>query len=733
MDFIYLFRILLKRKWFIVIAGVLAGATAWFFTRDQPKYYRSRSQISTGFTISDEIKVNDANFSFFEADTKFTNAIVTFTSPSVISLLSYKLILHDLQTDRPFSTLSDQEKQTTLYKEVKKEDAIKLFSTKLEQMTVLNSFLPEEKKMLEFLRLYKYDYSSITKLLSVYRLDRTDYIQIDFMSKNPELSAYVVNTIFQEFLRYYGNIRRGKSAESIDTLKSLMEKKRQELDAKNNLLRGEGLVDPGLQSSSKLDLISNLEQTLTDEKTKLIGLYSSLRKVNQKIAASPGSGTKAKNFNENDELLILRNQMNEAYKDYLNSGSTDKTLLTKYNNLKTQYQRKYAESAMPEDNGTMETKAQKALIDEKNDLIIDIEASNTTISTIQSKISSLKGTVISDASKGATIETMMKEADLANKEYLDAKQRYTDAVDNASSTINNFRQVLVGQPAIDPEPSKRKILIGLGAVSASVATAFIIALLAFLDSSIKTPSIFSKLVNLKLISMVNFMNLKNKNLADIFSSIESADDIEKKRHNVFRESIRKLRYEIEKSGMKKILFTSTSKGQGKTTLIQALSYSMSLSKKKILILDTNFCNNDLTIQLDANPVLEKIDYSSGSSSFLKDVKKVSYDAGDGAVYVIGSVGGDYTPSEILPKEHLLLHLDELTKQYDYIFLEGPPLNDFSDSKELAKYADGVVAVFSATHSIKQIDKESIAFFNELNGKFIGTILNKVDLENVNVT
>jgi polysaccharide biosynthesis transport protein len=48
-----------------------------------------------------------------------------------------------------------------------------------------------------------------------------------------------------------------------------------------------------------------------------------------------------------------------------------------------------------------------------------------------------------------------------------------------------------------------------------------------------------------------------------------------------------------------------------------------------------------------------------------------------------------------------------------------------------QYVDGVVAIFSTVSTIKQIDKESIRFFTELNGKFTGSVLNMVDLENVN--
>jgi len=166
-----------------------------------------------------------------------------------------------------------------------------------------------------------------------------------------------------------------------------------------------------------------------------------------------------------------------------------------------------------------------------------------------------------------------------------------------------------------------------------------------------------------------------------------------------------------------------------------LSYSLSMSKKKILIIDTNFSNNDLTVQLHGDPVLEKISNEDLSVSPRLKVKVFSKDvgAGTGGIFIIGSQGGDYTPSEVLPSENnLLIHLQALLEEFDYIFLEGPPLNDFSDSRELVDYVEGVVAVFSATDIIKQIDKESAKFFKDLNGKFCGSVLNMIDLENVNV-
>lgn len=722
----------------------MAGIIAFILVRKEPKTYLSSTQISTGFTMKDAIEVKDENISFFEAESKFSNVVLIFKSPAVISLLSYKLLLHDLTDPAPFRTPSKTGKADASTATMDKSRLTAMLSGKLDSMAILNPFRPDENDLSKLLTRYRYDFASLSDHLKIGRLQRTDYLQVEFSSENPELSAFVVNSLYQQFLRYYTRVRDTRSMESIDTLKSILDKKKLALDAKRAALMGEGASNVEMENSNSLERISNLEKNLTDEKSRQTTLYYSLRKINQRLAALGGPAettNTSPDITANGELISLKKAMGEAYEAYINSGSSNKDLQNKYNQLKTQYQAKFAElsrnysGSSSSDPGSGQGQSKADLLQQKSDINIDIEACEANIASIQSRMNSLKGNVAEGATKAASVETLMKEVDLANKEYLDAKQKYSDALDIGSSFVNNFRQILPGQPPVKAEPSKKALIVGMAAVSASLACMLIIILLTYLDSSIKTPAIFSRMVNLRLISMINFMNLQHKALKDIIGDNASIkDEKDKHRHNAFRESLRKLRYEVENSGKKIFLFTSTEKGEGKTTLIQALSYSLSLSQKKILIIDTNFCNNDLTVQMQAEPILEKISVTGDDyQHLLFQVKKASTLTGTGNVFVIGSEGGDYTPSEILPTGHLLQRLQELTRDYDYIFLEGPPLNDFSDSRELVKYVDGVIAVFSAHHIIKQIDKESITFFNQMNGKFYGAVLNMVELQDIKST
>jgi Mrp family chromosome partitioning ATPase len=100
------------------------------------------------------------------------------------------------------------------------------------------------------------------------------------------------------------------------------------------------------------------------------------------------------------------------------------------------------------------------------------------------------------------------------------------------------------------------------------------------------------------------------------------------------------------------------------------------------------------------------------------------------VDIIGNVGANDSPSEIMAGRDFKEMIRNLSSQYDLILMEGPALNDYSDSKELIDYADKVIPVFSAESSLNHHDKESIKYFKSINGKLMGTVLNKVKFKHL---
>lgn len=728
MDVIYFIKALLKKKWWIIISTIVALVLSFVFTMDRAKLYRSNAQMSTGFTVNDDVKLRDENVNLFEADVKFNNVVETFNSPAVIGLLCYDLMLHDLTSPKPFTVLTDNQRHTPEYTRFNRAQAITILQRKLDSLQTLTSYQPEERKLLEYMALYKYDYESIRKNLNIGRLTRTDYIDISFGSENPELSAYVVNQVIRQFLRYYRSLRSERSVENIGTFEELVAQKKLELDQKVEALRtykaSEGLLNVEAASGSELGLISQFERSLVDEKGNLNIINSSLQTVNSQLAQmGKGQVVYDNSTNNNNEIVSLRRQINQMNDEYLRSGSTDAQLADKIKAQRQQLQRLM--SVAPTAATVTKTVTREELQQRKDQLEGDQRAAMMNISSLESKIRSLRGSVGSYANKEANVSSLQQEVDLAQEEYNKLKEKLNTALDSRTAAFDNFRQTLQGQPAFKPESTKRMKIMGLAGMSVLLLSTLSVLFLEFFDRSIKSPSLFEKNVDLKLISTINHADLNRYSIPQVLQSKVGDDDATLKRQNTFRELLRKLRFEVESSNKSIFLFTSTESQQGKTTLVQALAYSLSLSNKRVLIIDTNFCNNDLTMQLQAKPTLETFSLLPEEVS-LEKVKEIVTTYSVEGIEVIGCKGGDYTPSEILPRHHLLNYLPQLKTYYDYVLLEGAPLNDYTDSKELVTYVDSVIAVFSSRLSMKQNDKESIQFLQSLNGKMLGAVLNNVN-------
>jgi polysaccharide biosynthesis transport protein len=258
-----------------------------------------------------------------------------------------------------------------------------------------------------------------------------------------------------------------------------------------------------------------------------------------------------------------------------------------------------------------------------------------------------------------------------------------------------------------------------------IACLFLI-ILELLDSSLRTPTIFQKETHLNVVSVVGDMDFRRKPLKEYLDT--GIQNNREHSSSPFIQNLRKLRYEIESKGKKVILVTSPKSQEGKSIIMESLAYTFSMSKKKVLLIDANFSNNTLTREFSAVPTLENF-HMNGQDSSMDKIWGITTLTSITNTDIVGCGEGNYTPSEILPPNNLFSNLNKIVQHYDFILIEGAALNDHADSRELAEYAEGIVAVFSAKNSIHESDKEAIQFLNTAGNKFIGVVLNMVDEDN----
>ena len=225
---------ILKRKLGILIGvPVLAVVASYFLISEMGDRYKSTAQIATGFTTDDAVKLSETPATPFDVSTNFTNTIESMRSLPVLSLVSYKLVIHDLEDEKPFRVFDESKEKNIIIDEKAITKALALFKEKLKDIKTLNMYDTQDQMLFAILKGYGYDSETLRKDLKIKRVENSDFISVEFLSENPFLSALTVNTVCQEFIRYNKTLKTDRSTESIEFLKTIVDEKKKLLDKKN--------------------------------------------------------------------------------------------------------------------------------------------------------------------------------------------------------------------------------------------------------------------------------------------------------------------------------------------------------------------------------------------------------------------------------------------------------------------------------------------------------------------
>lgn len=206
-----------------------------------------------------------------------------------------------------------------------------------------------------------------------------------------------------------------------------------------------------------------------------------------------------------------------------------------------------------------------------------------------------------------------------------------------------------------------------------------------------------------------------------------------KPNSAVSESYKRIRTNLQFSNLdgnvKTIMFTSSVKGEGKTTTVANLSLSLAQAGHKVILLDCDFRNPSIHKLFEISNrfgitdiLLRKKDYKE----YLNPI--IDYENLD--VLTVGKVPSN--PSELLYSKAMRSLINKLRDDYDYILLDTPPTLPVTDATVMSTYIDRVVIVCLAGKTDKDTIKKTIESLKKVEANILGVILNKVSVKNVGV-
>ncbi len=748
MDLGYLINILLRRKWLLLTVIILASTATWFFVGTLDDTYKSKAVISTGIIDYKGVSLQQDNpfIQQFQIESSFNSLIEKMKNRRSIKLLTDKLVLHDWDYEK--GQPSADHFRTPLLEDVGLSDSqVNNIVKKLKASytdTLLNTKPLAEHSGTQLAEAYGYDYEAILKKLEVKRIGETDYLSVEFESEDKNLSYFVVKTFVDEFRALHEDDLSTKEEKALKFATKQFEARGRELDSITTLIddykNANGLVDVTSQREGVVSHIKDLELKLEESRLQIPALKSNISLLEREISkyGKQLGSSFANSILNREDINDLDNEIKKLQvrkvEDFANGKSTaalDKTIEAKRSELSkllvqdVPVNRSHTGKIDDQTIQMVQDKVQKQL---------DLELAEASVISYRSEINRLQGKANSLTLNDNRMASLLASKDLIDKEFSQAKDRYEGAKSYAEGTENPLTVVEEPETPYEPESKHRAVFSAFAGVAGGSIASIILFLLAFIDSSLQSPSQFQRVTRLSLIGHVNKVKVKNMNLHDLFLAFQSKPDLE-----VFKENIRKIRTALEGSGAKTILFASPKHQEGKSFLMVMLAYALSLNDKKILIIDTNFKNNTLSgyktksfieISTDGPQSQTTHGVENGYGQLFNPETAGANDINLRNIDIVANKGGSQSPAEVLAGKNFKKVVEQYAKKYDFIFMEAAAMNKYSDARELMPFVDKVVVVMSSESPIGNEDKDSLDYLRGMNGKMLGGILNKVDLKNI---
>ena len=421
----------------------------------------------------------------------------------------------------------------------------------------------------------------------------------------------------------------------------------------------------------------------------------------------------AQSAENNKELSTLNNQLSTAQyiRRELNTKQLDQTLpansgivsanietqISEYNNLVLDRNRLIANSS--EKNPLVKNMAsslqsmQRTIIQSVDNLIVSL---NTQIRSLRRQEEATTNRLASNPNQAKYLLSVERQQKVKEELYLYLLQKREENELSQAFTAYNTRLITAPRGSMFPTaPRKMNILLVAFAVGLLVPAVGI-----FMKENMNTKVRGRKdLENLSIPfigeipqysgTKKKWWEFKHRKRQDMKIIVVNEGN-----RNIINEAFRVLRSNMDFMASKDnnqhvFVLTSFNPGSGKSFLAINIAISFAIKKKKILVIDGDLRHRTVSSYVDS-PNKGLSDYLNNQIEDWKEII-VSYKGYTNLhILPIGTIPPN--PTELLEDNKLSMLIEALRPEYDYIFIDCPPVDIVADAQSIEKWADRTIFV-----------------------------------------
>jgi len=549
---------------------------------------------------------------------------------------------------------------------------------------------------------------SFLSRLTITPSEKSNIVEVFYESTEPEMAAKIVNAIAENYINLNLEAKGNSSeyakkfiAEQLTISKKNLEESEQELVdyAKNNQI---------INTDDNNSIISSELQTLStayiDAKKELIFAESAYRKKH-KI-----SGT----------IRLLDNGVILALKE------SKATLDAKYSELSQVYKPQYPKMLqLKSEIRTLEQQINKETAEirqaSSTNLQADFLAAQQNSRALRSQLDAKKYEILSLRDKNVGYKVLERETTTNREIYNGLLQRMRE-IDIASGAVDNNIFVIdagfVPYKKYKPNTARNLFAGGLLGLFLGIVLSF------FKENNSDTVNSHQELIEITNLPIIGLFPLtRNRKRALL---------IHRKHDLAVEEAFRSIAVDLgfsSEEGIPKILhITSAESGEGKSSTAINIATTMANEGSKVVLIDADLRRSKLHKYLNISNENGFSELLEGKATFSEAIQTSETTPNLSIITAGASVDN---PVKLLASNSLLKTILELTKHFDQIVIDSPPVLGMADALILANRSHGTLFLTSNNQSKKANISDALNRLNRSYTNIIGLIVTKEPMGNNN--
>jgi len=509
---------------------------------------------------------------------------------------------------------------------------------------------------------------------------KSSVIDLTYDANDPSKGRDVLNTLIAEYMHRNLNEKNRVSDSSIVFINSRIDIVSAELKS--------------IESDIEHFKQSNKITELSTQSTALVGYsHSYFQELNEAEVQLNVIKT---------TLQYLQDEQNihRPVPSLLNDDPTFLQLVAKYNGL--QSQRDQLMLSLKEDNSIVKN-LDVQIRNVREDMIKSLQSQQRSAELSQKQIISENATtnnmIYNMPIQERTYLSLTRERDVKQQLYLYLLQKKEETAVTKASNISNANIIETPQAALSPYfPNKALIFIIAVFLGIAIPTGFVITKYA-LNNKVLNKDDILKLTDSNILAEIGH----NEKKIELLSMEEEGRSVLAEQFRIFRTN---LNFLTTRKKCPKILVTSSKAGEGKSFVSSHLAMIYAYSGKKTLLMEMDLRKPHLS------QILKNKNERGFSNLIVSDDSVEDYIkpvANNPNLFLLSSGPIPPNPTELLMVSAMAGIFEKLSRLFDIIIIDTPPVGVVADAQILAEFSDVNLFVVRERYSFKN----SLEIINDL--------------------